>query len=357
MKKKSLSAKKIIPRNLNFNKILKDKKIFEIYNKFEKNLDKIKKQSKIAASVSGGPDSLALCFLLSCYKFKKNDKIQPLFFLVDHRLRNNSQKEAIFVKKLLQSKKLDLKILKWNGKKPTSNIQNIARKKRYELLFKECKKLNIGVVLTGHHQDDIYETFFIRLLRGSGTEGLSSFANKEKEFNFKEKKIKVIRPLLDLIKQDLVYVANKVFNFYVNDPSNQADKFQRARLRKLITNLTKEGFDFKKLNLTIKNLASTNQTMNELVVNNLNENVIYLNRDKLLINSTFFLMPQEIIFRSLTSIFKHISKKEYPPRGKKMIRLIQDLKNKKIFKATLGGTIIEKIHNSVTISIEKTKKH
>ena len=200
MKKKSLSAKKIIPRNLNFNKILKDKKIFEIYNKFEKNLDKIKKQSKIAASVSGGPDSLALCFLLSCYKFKKNDKIQPLFFLVDHRLRNNSQKEAIFVKKLLQSKKLDLKILKWNGKKPTSNIQNIARKKRYELLFKECKKLNIGVVLTGHHQDDIYETFFIRLLRGSGPEGLSSFVNKEKEFNFKKKKIKVIRPLLDLIK-------------------------------------------------------------------------------------------------------------------------------------------------------------
>ena len=81
-----------------------------------------------------------------------------------------------------------------------------------------------------------------------------------------------------------VYVANKVFNFYVKDPSNQADQFQRARLRKLITNLTKEGFDFKKLNLTIKNLASTNQAMNELVVNNLNENVIYLNRNKLLIN-------------------------------------------------------------------------
>ena len=80
MKKKSLSAKKIIHRNFNFKKILKDKKIFEIYNKFEKNLDKIKKQSKIAAAVSGGPDSLALCFLLSCYKFKKMIKFKLCFF-------------------------------------------------------------------------------------------------------------------------------------------------------------------------------------------------------------------------------------------------------------------------------------
>ena len=360
MKKKSLNAKKITPSNLNFNKILKDNKILEIYKNFEKNLENLenlKNLGKMAVSVSGGADSLALSFLTSCYKFKNKIKIKPLFYLVDHGLRNNSNKEAIFVKNLLKSKNLDLKILKWKGKKPNSNLQNLARKKRYELLFKECKKSNTKILLTGHHKEDMYETFFSRLLRGSGTEGLSSFSKIDKVFNFNNEKIKIIRPLLNLNKKDLVYISNTVFKVFIKDPSNELDKFQRVRIRKLISNLIIEGLDFKKLNLTINNLASTNKAINELVDYNLNKNVTFILKKKYLINSNFFLMPEEVIFRSLSVILKNLSKKDYPPRGKKMINLIRDLKNEKHFKATLGGSIIEKIHNSVSVSKEKTKKH
>ena len=39
-------------------------------------------------------------------------------------------------------------------KKPNSNLQSLARQKRYELLFNECKKSNIKTILTAHHQDD-----------------------------------------------------------------------------------------------------------------------------------------------------------------------------------------------------------
>tara|TARA_B100000965_G_C19496848_1_gene715607 strand:+ start:53 stop:1126 length:1074 start_codon:yes stop_codon:yes gene_type:complete len=357
MKKKSLSAKKITPRSLNFKKILKDKKILEIYKNFEKNFKNFNYTNKFATAVSGGPDSLALCFLLSCYKFKNNPKIQYSFYLVDHGLRENSHKEGIFVKNLLKSKKIDLKILRWKGVKPTSNIQSLARKKRYELIFKECAKLNIGIVLTGHHQDDMYETFFIRLLRGSGTEGLSSFANIENYFNFKSKKIKLVRPLLNITKQDLIYVSKKVFKCFVNDPSNEVAIFQRVRLRNLISNLIKEGLDFNKLSLTINNLSSTNKAINEMVNYNIIQNVTFTFNKKYLIKNEFFLMPEEVIFRSLSVLFKNISQKQYAPRGKKMINLIKDLKNKKFVKATLGGTIIEKIHKTVIVSEEKTKKH
>ncbi len=79
MKKKSSSAKKKILSNLNFKKILKDKKIFEIYKNFERNFENLNSQGKIAISVSGGPDSMALCFLISCYKFKKNKQFQTFF--------------------------------------------------------------------------------------------------------------------------------------------------------------------------------------------------------------------------------------------------------------------------------------
>ena len=355
MKKKSLSAKKITVDNFNFKKILRDKKVLQIYKNFLKNIRNLNFSNKIAISISGGPDSMALCFLIYCYKFIENKKIQPIFYLVDHGLRKDSKTEAQIVKKHLNFKKINLKILKWKGKKPISNLQSLARQKRYSLIFDECKKNNIKVIITGHHQDDLYETFFSRLLRGSGTEGLSSFAGIEKKFNFKGKTITVVRPLLSISKQNLIYITKKVFNFYINDPSNEMEKFQRVRLRKLILNLKDQGLDFKKLNLTISNLASTNQTINNIVDYNVSENVIF-RKNQYLINPNFFMVPDEIVFRSLCFLIKKISQKDYPPRGKKMMKLIKELKNKDNYKATLGGTIIEKIHNSVLLSLEKTKK-
>ena len=63
-------------------------------------------------------------------------------------------------------------------KKPLKNIQSLARKKRYEILFDSCKKLKIKNILLGHHQDDLFENFFIRILRGSGLKGLISLNKK-----------------------------------------------------------------------------------------------------------------------------------------------------------------------------------
>ena len=62
MKKKSLNAKKIIPDSFKLIKILKDKKIFETYKLFEKEFKNFNISNKIAIAVSGGPDSMALCF-------------------------------------------------------------------------------------------------------------------------------------------------------------------------------------------------------------------------------------------------------------------------------------------------------
>ena len=133
------------------------------------------------------------------------------------------------------------------------------------------------------------------------------------------------------------------------------EKFQRVRLRKLIKNLENQGLDFKKLNLTIKNLASSNKAINEIVDYNISQNTFF-QKKKYIISSNFFLFPNEIIFRSFANIIKKISGKEHPPRGKKMMNLINELKFKDRFKATLGGTLIEKIHNSVIVNEEKSKK-
>ena len=227
---------------------LKDKQTSKIYKKFEKNLDL--KEDFIVA-VSGGPDSLALCFLSKIYSIKKHIKVK--YFHVDHKLRNNSTKEAKFVKLIIKKLSTNLEILTWVGKKPKSNIQSIARDKRYELLLNKAKKLKINNILLGHHKDDLIENFFIRILRGSGLNGMVSFDQKTNLQN-----INLIRPLLKFSKQNLEYITKKVFKKNVEDPSNKNDKFKRVKIRNFIKYLELEGLDNDKFNLTIKNSSSSN---------------------------------------------------------------------------------------------------
>ena len=163
----------------------------------------------------------------------------------------------------------------------------------------------------------------------------------------------ILRPLLKLEKKDLKFVVNKVFNFYISDVSNKNPKFKRVRIRELIQNIVQEGFDIKKLYLTINNLTSSYETINFYIDKNIELNSKQLRKkDQYLLSKNFFLQPNEVVFRSLVEILSKISKKYYPPRGKKILNLIDDLKSNKIKKRTLHGCIIEKIQNSVLISPE-----
>ena len=340
------------PKNLNasnkthkflLNK-LKDKKTFEIYKKFEKNL-KLNKDFIVA--VSGGPDSLALCFLSKIYSIKKNLKVKYLH--VDHKLRKNSSKEAKFLKFLLKKITTKIEILNWVGKKPKSNIQSIARKKRYELLIKKTKKFRINYILLGHHNDDLIENFFIRILRGSGLNGISSFDKKTKEQN-----INLIRPLLKFSKIELEQISKKVFENYIEDPSNKNEKFKRIKIRNFIKNLELEGLDKNKFDLTIKNLRLANESIKYFVEKNLKDNSTILNMNNFVIlNENFFCQPEEVVFRSFTKVIKIVGKKYYPARGKKVYKLTHQIRNKKIFRTTLGNCIVKKVNNTVIVSKER----
>ena len=161
MSLKNLSAKNKVPKLLKDK--LNNKKINLIYERFEKTLN-IKKNFLVA--VSGGPDSSALAFLSKIYSVKH--KLDARFLIIDHKLRPESTKEAKIVKKNLKKISINSEILTWHGKKPLKNVQALARKKRYELLIEKCRKYKINNILLGHHQDDLFENFFIMLLRGNG---------------------------------------------------------------------------------------------------------------------------------------------------------------------------------------------
>ena len=74
--------------------------------------------------------------------------------------------------------------------------------------------------------------------------------------------------------------------------------------------------------------------------------------NKMILNNEFFQQPFEVTFRSFAEIIKLIGKNYYPSRGKKIDKIIIDLQNNIVKKATLGGCIIEKVNQSVIISKE-----
>ena len=322
---------------------LKDRRTLKIYKKFESELA-INKNFIVA--VSGGPDSLALSFLSKIYSIKKS--LDAKYFIVDHGLRKNSTTEAKNVQKKLKNFSIKLNILTWRGFKPKKNIQSIAREKRYKLLCDRAKKYRIENILVGHHLDDLFENFFIRILRGSGLQGLVSLDRETQRNN-----INLIRPLINIEKDDLVYISKLIFKSYIMDPSNEDDKFKRAKVRNLLKELSLEGLDKNKFFSTIKNLKFANQNIKFYTKKNLEENVtIFQKKQNAILKENFFSQSEEVIFRSFGEVIKIIGKKYYTVRGKKIDKIIDLVKSKSSFKVTLGGCVIKKVNETIILSKE-----
>ncbi|MDC1053645.1 ATP-binding protein, partial [Candidatus Pelagibacter sp.] len=194
----------------------------------------------------------------------------------------------------------------------------------------------------------LFENFFIRILRGSGLKGLISL-DKETYKN----QINLIRPLIKIDKNDLIYLSNYIFGTYIKDPSNEDDKFKRVKIRNFLKQLGLEGLDRKKFFLTIKNLKFANENIEFYTKKNLEDNVTVLSQKNILIlKENFFSQSSEVVFRSLTEVIKIVGKKYYAVRGKKIDKIIDLVNTKSSFKVTLGGCIIKKVSETVILCKE-----
>ena len=324
------------------------KELSEIYLNFQKELNSFKKKNFLIA-LSGGPDSLALTALSKAYEYNNDCKIY--YVLIDHKLRKSSSTEALKVKKLLQKHKIKIKIIK-NRKKITRNIQNEARNIRYNLLLSFCKKNQIRYILTAHHLSDQVETFFIRLSRGSGLEGLSSM----KQITNLEKNVKIVRPLLDLKKNQLKQISKIVFGKYYSDPSNEDEKYLRIRIRKLERFLERSGIKYDQISKSIKNLASSRDTL-EIYFNKIYEDTVRKKRDKIIINlKKFKKLNLEMKMRVFKKSIKDFTNTYYAPRSKKIVNLVKQINVNSHIRLTLGGCFIIKDQNHIILEKEPKKQ-
>ena len=162
--------------------------------------------------------------------------------------------------------------------------------------------------------------------------------------------INLLRPLINISKNDLIYTSKKIFKVYVNDPSNKKEIYKRTRIRNLIDSFEKEGLDKNKFLLTINNLQISNSSIKFYVEKNLIENTFFsTNHRQLILNSNFFKQSEEVIFRSFSMVLNLVNRKYYPARGKKLKYVIDRISKKDEVKLTLGGCVIQKINQTVFI--------
>ena len=334
----------------NSNVILKNRfsnhdELSHIYSTFKKKLNFFRKKTFLIA-VSGGPDSLALTALAKSYSYERKCKIY--YVLVDHNLRKDSSLEAISVKKLLKKNQINLNILK-NKELIKKNVQSEARRIRYSLLTNFCKKRRIKTILTAHNFEDQVETFFIRLSRGSGLEGLSSM----KQINKTNNNINLVRPLLDVKKIQLIKISKVIFGRFYKDPTNKNTKYLRTRIRNLKKSLETSGINYDQVFRSIKNLASSRDTL-ELYFNKIYKETVKKKKNKIFIRlESFNSLNEEMKMRVFKKSIKDFTNSYYSPRSKKIFNLIDQIRAKKNPKLTLGGCIISREKNHIILKKEK----
>jgi tRNA(Ile)-lysidine synthase len=201
----------------------------------------------LVLAVSGGPDSTAL--LVMAARWRKSLRRGPrlVAVTVDHGLRPEARREALAVKRLARSLKVEHRTLRWTGRKPSTGIQQAARLARYRLLADAARKAGARHVLAAHTLDDQAETVLIRLTRGSGIGGLAAMARIAPLPGADG--IALVRPLLELRKARLVATLRRAGIAYADDPSNRDPRFTRARLRGSMHALEREGLRAERLAL------------------------------------------------------------------------------------------------------------
>ena len=342
MSLKNSSVRNKIPNNYKFK--LSNQRVSQIYKKFE---DSFRINTNFIVAVSGGADSLSLSYLSKIFAYK-ND-LNPKYYIVDHKLRKESTNEALRVKKVLKSLNINAQILTVKGKKPQNGIQSFAREKRYNLLFSKCKKLKIDNLVLGHHMDDLFENFFLRMARGSGLKGLVSLGQKTQIQG-----INLIRPLIKFDKKDLLFISKFIFNFHVDDPSNYDLKFNRIKIRDLIEKFNSIGLDKKKIQLTLENLKRSDQTIRFYVEKNKKFNsIINIRKKEMILKKEFFNNSYEVVFRSFSDLIHFMGGKHNPVRGKKIESLLKKVEKNRLYKETLGGCVIKMVNDTVILRKER----
>jgi len=188
--------------------------------------------ARLIVAASGGPDSLALLHALHALKRPLRLDLRAAHF--DHRLRRESRADADFVRGFAES--IGVPAIEGGGdvdafrRARRLSLEDAARRLRYEFLAKAASETGADAVVLGHTADDQAETVLMRILRGTGLDGLGAMSPMSAA-TWGGRRVNLFRPLLGVSKAEtLAYCADNGLNPRV-DESNLSTEMTRNRAR------------------------------------------------------------------------------------------------------------------------------
>lgn len=200
-------------------------------------LDALDAPGRLLVAVSGGPDSMALLRLAGAGRGSRNIAAAT----VDHQLRPDSAAEAIQTGRWAGTAGVPHHILRWEGTKPATGVQEAARAARYKLLAEFANSGDFGGVLVAHTADDQAETVMMRLARGAGARGLGAMASSNLIAAGAGAPVRLLRPLLSFARAQIMATLAEFGQDYVKDPSNDNPDFERVRMRGVLAALEEQS--------------------------------------------------------------------------------------------------------------------
>lgn len=185
----------------------------------------LKSGDAVLIGLSGGPDSVCLCRILKGLSDAMDLTLSAVY--IDHGLRpDENDTERQFCEHFCADlgikflyRKIDLSTPDVGG---SSNLQESARELRYQIYEEIAGETGADEIALGHNADDQAETVLMRLIRGSGMKGLTGIPPVRG---------RIIRPLAELEKADILEYLSSEGQKYMTDSSNLKEKYDRNWIR------------------------------------------------------------------------------------------------------------------------------
>lgn len=247
----------------------------EKFKNFIEENNLIEKGDSIVSAVSGGSDSVFMLEMLLA--IKSDYELNIIVCHVNHGLRGaEAQRDEDFVKKLAEKNGLIYEVehidMAGYAKEHSLTCEEAGRKLRY-LFFEEIKeKYKADKVAIAHNENDVVETIFLNIFRGTGLDGLESIPLRRDFY---------IRPILCFEKSEILDFLKENNIHYVDDSTNFTNDYKRNMIRNEIIPFIKKNFN-ENIVSSMSRLASIakennlylEDIINDKYINNVKSNTI-----------------------------------------------------------------------------------
>ncbi|NLK94597.1 MAG: tRNA lysidine(34) synthetase TilS [Clostridiales bacterium] len=280
----------------------------EYFIQFIKNNELIEKGDKVVIGLSGGPDSVCLLNLLC--SIRDEFKIEVAAAHINHMIRgqeaDKDERYCLEICERLQVKCFVKRInIKAIAKDKKISEEACGREERYNYFNEVKDKLNYNKIATAHNANDQAETIIMRIMRGTGLEGLGGIPIKRDGI--------YIRPILFMKRNEVEEYCKEIGENPHIDATNLEKIYSRNKVRLDILPYMKENFN-EDIIETINRMGSILQRDNSFIEENTNkEYKQYVNqlKNEIVINKGVFSLHKALVSRIIRKALANFSGNKY----------------------------------------------